>query len=125
MDLPKNLLYTKEHEWMLIENNVITLGITDFAQAELGDIIFVELPTIGDFVEKGKTCGTIEAVKTVSDIFSPVEGKVIDINNEIDDSPEVVNSDPYGDGWFMKIELMGKDSSDELMSYEEYGLFIT
>ena len=124
MDTPKDLLFTKDHEWARVENNVVTIGITDFAQSELGDIIFVEFPEIGDMVDVGSSAGTIEAVKTVTDIFSPVKGKIIEINNGIDNSPEVMNTDPYGDGWLMKIELTDEDCSSELMSPSEYESFV-
>jgi len=124
MDIPKNLLFTKDHEWARVENSIVTIGITDFAQSELGDIIFVELPEIGDMVDVGSSTGTIEAVKTVTDIFSPVKGKIIEINNGIDNSPEVMNTDPYGDGWLMKIELTDEDCSSELMSPSEYESFV-
>jgi glycine cleavage system H protein len=124
MDIPKNLLFTKDHEWARVENNIVTIGITDFAQRELGDIIFVEFPEIGDMVDVGSSTGTIEAVKTVTDIFSPVKGKIIEINNGIDNSPEVINTDPYGDGWLMKIELTDEDCSSELMSPSEYESFV-
>ena len=124
MDIPKNLLFTKDHEWPRVENNIVTIGITDFAQSELGDIIFVEFPEIGDMVDVGSSAGTIEAVKTVTDIFSPVKGKIIKINNGIDNSPEVMNTDPYGDGWLMKIELTDEDCSSELMSPSEYESFV-
>ena len=124
MDIPKNLLFTKDHEWARVENNIVTIGITDFAQSELGDIIFVEFPEIGDMVDVGSSAGTIEAVKTVTDIFSPVKGKIIEINYGIDNSPEVMNTDPYGDGWLMKIELTDEDCSSELMSPSEYESFV-
>ena len=124
MDIPKNLLFTKDHEWARVENSIVTIGITDFAQSELGDIIFVEFPEIGDMVDVGSSAGTIEAVKTVTDIFSPVKGKIIEINNGIDNSPEVMNTDPYGDGWLMKIELTDEDCSNELMSPSEYESFV-
>ena len=124
MDIPKNLLFTKDHEWARVENSIVTIGITDFAQSELGDIIFVEFPEIGDMVDVGSSTGTIEAVKTVTDIFSPVKGKIIEINNGIDNSPEVMNTDPYGDGWLMKIELTYEDCSSELMSPSEYESFV-
>ena len=124
MDIPKNLLFTKDHEWARVENSIVTIGITDFAQSELGDIIFVEFPEIGDMVDVGRSAGTIEAVKTVTDIFSPVKGKIIEINNGIDNSPEVMNTDPYGDGWLMKVELTDEDCSSELMSPSEYESFV-
>ena len=124
MDTPKDLFFTKDHEWARVENSIVTIGITDFAQSELGDIIFVEFPEIGDMVDVGSSTGTIEAVKTVTDIFSPVKGKIIEINNGIDNSPEVMNTDPYGDGWLIKIELTDEDCSSELMSPSEYESFV-
>ena len=124
MDIPKNLFFTKDHEWARVENNIVTIGITDFAQSELGDIIFVEFPEIGEMVDVGSSAGTIEAVKTVTDVFSPVKGKIIEINNGIDNSPEVMNTDPYGDGWLMKVELTDEDCSSELMSPSEYESFV-
>ena len=124
MDTPKDLFFTKDHEWARVENNIVTIGITDFAQSELGDIIFVEFPEIGEMVDVGSSTGTIEAVKTVTDIFSPVKGKIIEINNGIDNSPEVMNTDPYGDGWLMKVELTDEDCSSELMSPSEYESFV-
>ena len=124
MDTPKDLFFTKDHEWARVENNIVTIGITDFAQSELGDIIFVEFPEIGDMVDVGSSAGTIEAVKTVTDVFSPVKGKIIEINNGIDNSPEVMNTDPYGDGWLMKVELTDEDCSSELMSPSEYESFV-
>ena len=120
MNVPKDLMYTSDHEWVKFDNNVVTIGITDFAQGELGDIIFVELPEVGKEIEKDEAFGTIEAVKTVSDLVSPVTGKVVEINNEIEDSPELVNEDCYGKGWFVKIELDDLSAKDELLSAEDY-----
>ena len=120
MNVQKNLMYTNDHEWVKFDNNVVTIGITDFAQGELGDIIFVELPEVGKEIEKDEAFGTIEAVKTVSDLVSPVTGKVVEINNEIEDSPELVNEDCYGKGWFVKIELDDLSAKDELLSAEDY-----
>ena len=120
MDVPKDLMYTNDHEWTKFDNNFVTIGITDFAQGELGDIIFVELPEVGKEIEKDEAFGTIEAVKTVSDLVSPVTGKVVEINNEIEDSPELVNEDCYGKGWFVKIELDDLSAKDELLSAEDY-----
>ena len=98
MNLPENLKYTKEHEWVRVEENVVYVGITDFAQGELGDIVFVEIETEGEDLEKGETFGTVEAVKTVSDLFMPVGGKVVEFNNELEDAPELINKDPYDKG---------------------------
>ena len=120
MNIPKNLMYTNDHEWIKFDNNIVTIGITDFAQGELGDIIFVELPEVGKEIEKDEVFGTIEAVKTVSDLVSPVTGKVVEINDEIEDSPELVNEDCYGKGWFVKIELNNLSAKDELLSAEDY-----
>lgn len=120
MNVPKDLMYTNDHEWVKFEDNIVTIGITDFAQGELGDIIFVELPEVGKEIEKAEAFGTIEAVKTVSDLVSPVTGKVVEINNEIEDSPEFVNEDCYGKGWFVKIELDDLSAKDELLSAEDY-----
>jgi glycine cleavage system H protein len=120
MNVPKDLMYTNDHEWTKFDNNVVTIGITDFAQGELGDIIFVELPEVGKEIEKDEAFGTIEAVKTVSDLVSPVTGKVVEINDEIEDSPELVNEDCYGKGWFVKIELDDLSAKVELLSAEDY-----
>ena len=123
MKIPEDLLYTKEHEWAKIVNNNVTVGITDFAQGQLGDIIFIEFPNIGDEFSKNDIFGEIEAVKTVSELFIPFSGKINEINNKLEDSPEIVNSDPYGDGWLIKIELSNINEKDALMTasaYEEY-----
>jgi glycine cleavage system H protein len=122
MNIPSNLQYTKDHEWAKIENGVATIGITDFAQGELGDIVFVELPEVGKSFNAGDTFGTIETVKTVTDLFSPISGKIVAINEGLDNDPGKVNSDPYGDGWLVKIRLSDPDEKDGLMSsiaYEE------
>ena len=120
MNVLKNLMYTNDHEWAKFDNNIVTIGITDFAQGELGDIIFIELPEIGREIEKDEAFGTIEAVKTVTDLISPVTGKVVEINNEIEDSPEFVNEDCYGKGWFVKIEIADLGEKDKLLSAEDY-----
>jgi len=120
MNVPKDLKYTNDHEWAKFDNNIVTIGITDFAQGELGDIIFVELPEVGKEIDKDEAFGTIEAVKTVSDLVSPVTGKVIEINDEIEDSPEFVNEDCYGKGWFVKIELNDLNVKDSLLSAKDY-----
>jgi len=122
--MPKDLVYTKEHEWIRVNDNILTIGITDFAQGELGDIIFVEFPEIGEEFQKDDPFGTIEAVKTVADIFAPVQGKIIEINHDIENSPEVINSDPYGDGWLVKIEITEHMVSDILLSPEDYELLL-
>ena len=125
MKIPRDLAYTKDHEWIRVIDNILTIGITDFAQGELGDIIFVEFPEIGEEFQKDDPFGTIEAVKTVADIFAPVQGKIIEINHDIENSPEVINSDPYGDGWLVKIEITEHMVSDRLLSPEDYELLFS
>ncbi len=120
MNVPEDLLYTKEHEWLRIEDGVATVGITDYAQGELGDVVFVELPDIGTEVKQMETFGTIEAVKTVADLYSPVSGEITAVNDQIEDSPEVINKDPYGDGWIIKIELADEEELNELLSSGDY-----
>jgi glycine cleavage system H protein len=120
MNIPEDLKYTKEHEWIRIEGDVATIGITDFAQGELGDIVYVEIETEGESLETEEVFGTIEAVKTVSDLFMPVTGEIIEFNSKLADSPEVVNSDPYGDGWMIKVKMDGS-SADGLLSAAAYG----
>ncbi len=122
MNIPGELKYTKDHEWVKIEGNIATVGITDFAQSELGDIVYVDITTAGEEVAEGEIFGTVEAVKTVSDLFMPVSGKVIEVNGDLDSSPEKVNSDAYGEGWMIKIEISG--STDSLLSAEAYGELI-
>lgn len=120
MDFPTDLKYTKEHEWIRIEGNAGTIGITDYAQGELGDVVFVELPSIGSDVAAASSFGTIEAVKAVSDLISPVTGKVVEINGALDDDPSVINQRPYEDGWMIKVELSRPDEIDNLLSSEDY-----
>ena len=118
--LPKDLKYTKEHEWIKKEGNFIFIGITDYAQSELGDIVFVELPSVGERFSKDDTIGTIEAVKTVADIFSPLAGEVVKVNPEIEDSPELLNSSPYEKGWLLKSKIDSEESLDHLLTDNEY-----
>ena len=118
MNIPADLHYTKDHEWVKIDDDVATVGITDFAQGELGDIVYVEIETEGESLDAGEVFGTVEAVKTVSDLFMPISGEVIEINEALESNPEVVNSDPYGDGWMIKIKV--SDKGDSLLSAEEY-----
>jgi len=125
LKIPRDLAYTKDHEWIRVIDNILTIGITDFAQGELGDIIFVEFPGIGDEFQKDDPFGTIEAVKTVADIFAPVQGKISEINHNIENSPEIINSDPYGDGWLVKIEITEHMVSDGLLSPEDYKLLLS
>ena len=119
MNIPENLKYTKDHEWISIEGDVATVGITDFAQGELGDIVYVEIEKIGENFSKEEVFGTVEAVKTVSDLFMPLTGEIIDINEELNEKPELVNEDPYGQGWMIKIKLNSSGISD-LLNSEEY-----
>ncbi len=120
MNIPADLKYTKDHEWVKIDGDTAIVGITDFAQGELGDVVFVEIETEGETLEKEETFGTIEAVKTVSDMFMPISGEVVEINEKLEDSPEVVNQDPYGDGWMIKIKVSNADEANELMSADDY-----
>lgn len=120
MNFPSNLKYSKDHEWLRIEGNDAFIGITEFAQGELGDIVFVDIGTRGDTLDKEAVFGTIEAVKTVSDLFMPVGGKVMEVNSKIDTNPELVNKDPYGDGWLIKITLSNASEAGSLMSADNY-----
>ena len=120
MSVPTNLLYTKDHEWVLIEENMATIGITNFAQSELGDIVYVEVETEGENLEKEEVFGSIEAVKTVSDLFMPLSGEITSFNEELETQPELVNSDPYGEGWIIKIEFSNKSELEELLNAEAY-----
>lgn len=120
MNTPAELKYTKDHEWVRIEGDVAVVGITDFAQSELGDIVFVDIQTEGEALSKGDVFGTIEAVKTVADAYMPVSGEVIEVNAELDGAPEKVNSDPYGEGWMVKIKVSDASEFDTLLSAEQY-----
>ncbi|GLR17846.1 glycine cleavage system protein GcvH [Portibacter lacus] len=124
MNIPDNLKYSKEHEWVKVDGNIATIGITDFAQGELGDLVYVEVETVGESIEKDEIFGTVEAVKTTSDLFMPIGGKVIEFNSEIDenegDNPSVINEDPYENGWIIKIEIADESELDELMDAEGY-----
>lgn len=120
MNFPENLKYTKDHEWVLVEGNIGTIGITDFAQRELGDIVYVEIDGVGTEMAKEATFGTVEAVKTVSELFMPVSGKIIEMNANLDAAPESVNSDPYGSGWMIKVELSDPSEIDGLLTASQY-----
>ncbi len=120
MKYPDNIKYTKDHEWVKINGDEVYVGITDFAQNELGDIVFIEVDTVGETLDKEEAFGTIEAVKTVSDMFMPVSGEVLEFNEELENSPDIINKDPYGEGWIIKIKLTDKAELDELLSAEEY-----
>ena len=120
MNIPQELKYTKDHEWVKIDGNVATIGVTDFAQGELGDIVYVEVETVGETMEREEVFGTVEAVKTVSDLFLPLAGKIVEFNESLEDTPEKVNTDPYGDGWMVKLQLSNEAEIEDLMSPEEY-----
>ncbi|MDE0967002.1 MAG: glycine cleavage system protein GcvH [Flavobacteriaceae bacterium] len=120
MSTPLNLKYTKDHEWVLIENDIATIGITDFAQGELGDIVYVEVDTLGEKFDAEEVFGSVEAVKTVSDLFLPLAGEIIEFNELLESEPEKVNDDPYGEGWMIKIQISDSSEIDNLMSAEDY-----
>lgn len=124
MNVPANLKFTKDHEWIKIEGSEALIGITDYAQSELGEIVFVELPATGDTIAKEATFGTVEAVKAVSDLFMPVSGEVISINSLLEDKPERINEDPYGDGWMIRIQLSNPAEVESLLSAESYSALI-
>jgi len=124
MNLPENLKYTKDHEWIRVEGNDVFVGITDFAQGELGDIVFVEVETVEDTLDKDEVFGTIEAVKTVSDMMMPLSGEIVEFNEKLEDTPELINTDPYDNGWIIKIALSDASEIDGLLSATEYGALI-
>ncbi len=124
MNLPSNLKYSNDHEWVKVEDGIAIIGITDFAQSQLGDIVFVDIPTLDETLAAGDVFGSIEAVKTVSDAFTPVSGKVIEMNEALDADPALVNKDAYGEGWMIKIEMSDPAELDALMSAEEYATLI-
>jgi glycine cleavage system H protein len=120
MNIPSELKYTKDHEWIRLEGDIATIGITAFAQSELGDIVYIEIETIGETIEKEAVFGTVEAVKTVSDLFMPLSGEVLELNPRLESEPELVNKDPYGDGWMVKVKVSDLSSVSELLSAETY-----
>ena len=120
MNIPTNIKYTKDHEWISVQKNIGTIGITDYAQGELGDVVFIDIDANKGDVKKGESFGTIEAVKTVSDLFAPVRGKIIEVNKELTNTPEIVNSDPYGLGWMVKIEIKDQNELKDLLNAEQY-----
>ncbi len=120
MNFPDNLKYTKDHEWVLVEGDIATIGITEFAQGELGDIVFVDIPSEGESLAEAEVFGTVEAVKTVSDLYMPVSGTVTEINAALEDSPELINSEPYSEGWMVKITISDASQLDSLMSPSDY-----
>ena len=120
MSIPAELKYTKDHEWVRIEGNIAVVGITDFAQGELGDIVFVDIDSVGDELNAGDVFGSVEAVKTVSDLYLPLSGKVVEFNEELESEPELVNTDPYGKGWIIKLEITAGADQSELLSADQY-----
>jgi glycine cleavage system H protein len=124
MNIPTNLKYTKEHEWIRVEGNTAVIGITDYAQGELGEIVFVEVETVGESLEEGTVFGTVEAVKTVSELFMPVAGTVEEVNPALEDAPELVNNDPYGEGWMIRVTMSDVAQAGQLLSAEEYASLI-
>ncbi|MBO0331417.1 MULTISPECIES: glycine cleavage system protein GcvH [Flavobacteriaceae] len=124
MNIPSELKYTKDHEWVKIDGDTATVGITDFAQSELGDIVYVEVETLDETLDKEEVFGTVEAVKTVSDLFLPLSGEIVEFNEALEDEPEKVNSDPYGDGWMVKIKLSEPSEVEDLMSADDYKALI-
>ena len=120
MNIPQELKYTKDHEWVKIEGDTATIGVTDFAQGELGDIVYVEVETLDETLEKEEVFGTVEAVKTVSDLFMPLSGEIIEFNDSLEDEPEKVNEDPYGEGWMIKIKMTEASEVEDLLSADEY-----
>ncbi|HDN59775.1 MAG TPA: glycine cleavage system protein GcvH [Candidatus Marinimicrobia bacterium] len=120
MNVPEDLKYTNDHEWVKVDGDTAIVGITDYAQSELGDIVYIELPEVGREVSKGDPAATIEAVKTVADVYSPLSGEVIEVNEKLKDATEIVNKDPYGDGWMFKIRIKDKDELNELLTAEDY-----
>lgn len=121
MNIPENLLYTSDHEWVKIDGDIATVGVTDFAQKELGDIVYVEVESVDETIAKGEEFGSIEAVKTVSDLFMPLSGEIIEFNEKLEEDPELVNKDAYGEGWMIKIKLSDTSEADELMDAKAYG----
>ena len=124
MEFPKHLKYSREHEWVKVEGNVAKVGITDYAQSELGDVVYVELPEVGTDVEANNTFGVVESVKAVSDLFAPVTGSIAEVNPQLEEEPELVNSDPYEDGWMIKIEMNDPSELNDLLDVDEYKTFV-
>jgi len=120
MDIPESLYYTSEHEWVAMDGDIASVGITDYAQGELGDIVFVEYPEVGDQTEQLQPFGTIEAVKAVSELFAPLSGEVVEVNAQLEDKPELINEDPYGEGWLIKVKISDKSELEKLLSAADY-----
>ena len=125
MNVPKDLLFTDEHEWVKIDDNIATIGITDYAQRELGDIVFIEFPSLNSNYNKGESMGTIEAVKTVADIFMPISGQIIELNDVLNDNPETVNNNPFNDRWILKLQIKDMGEVSDLMDSKKYKTFIS
>lgn len=125
MNIPAELKYTKDHEWVRLEGSIATIGITDFAQSELGDIVYVEVETLDETLDQDEVFGTVEAVKTVSDLFLPMTGKIIELNDALDQEPELVNSDPYGSGWMIKVEVSDSAEYDQLLDADAYRALVS
>ena len=124
MNIPQNLKYTKDHEWVAVEGDIATIGITDFAQSELGDIVFVDITTEGETLDQEEVFGSVEAVKTVSDLFMPISGEIIELNEKLDGDPELVNSDPYGDGWMIRVKISDASQMSDLLDAAAYEALI-
>jgi glycine cleavage system H protein len=124
IEIPEELKYTDEHEWAKVEDDLVVIGITDYAQDALGEIVFIELPSEGDEITKGDSFGGVESTKSVSDLYAPVSGEVVEVNESLLDSPETINEDPYGDGWLIKVRVHDSDEFDDLMDSEQYSEFI-
>ena len=120
MNVPENLHYTKDHEYVLVEGDIATIGVTDYAQGELGDIVFIEFPQVGDTTKQMEACANIEAVKAVSDLYAPVSGEVVEVNTELESNPQLINKDPYGEGWMLKVKMSDPGELDSLMSAGDY-----
>ena len=120
MEIKDNLKYTKDHEWVMLDGKIATVGITDFAQSELGDIVFIDVDTEGESLEKEEVFGSVEAVKTVSDLFMPINGEVLEFNTNLEDNPELINSEPYGEGWIIRVSVSNTDELEELLSSDDY-----
>ena len=120
MNVPENLHYTKDHEWARVDGDIATIGITEYAQGELGDIVFIEMPQVGDTTKQTESCASIEAVKAVSDLYAPVSGDVTEVNSALESDPQIVNKDPYGEGWMIKVKMSDPGELDALMSAEDY-----
>lgn len=124
-NIPENLRYSKDHEWILVDGDVASIGITDYAQSSLGDVVYIDLPRVGDKFDTHEAFGSVESVKAVSEIFTPIAGEVVEVNDGLNDSPEKVNNDPYGDAWFIKIKMNNPGEADKMLSGEEYGEYLS